>query len=252
MKKLSTAFSFSPKAGCFFVLAFSVALVFTGCSKQSATTTPTISTASSTISNDDVTQAVTNAVSGSTSGIASQSETTAILTASTGLGCGQTKDTAISGDNPNGDLFTWNYNLNFSRTSICTNGVVTQYNTSISGTNSYSLILMSSNDTTNAQISVSGIESGATAYVLNETYVLKGAQQSFISNQNFNSTLTFTSENVNIDKTTKKIISGSANIDFSGTNFSGKAFSRTASITFLGNNKATLVLDNGNSSTITW
>jgi len=253
MKKLSVITLKFCKANFLFSLAFAGALLFAGCSKETPAPANSTTTASDVISNNDVTQAVTNAVSASSSGLATQTETTAQITAESSLACGQTIDSSISGVSPSGAIFAYNYDLNFSRTCICTGGVPTQYNTTITGSSSYSVILMSSNDSTNAHFSVSGIQSAATNYVLNGTYVRTGTIQSLISNQHtFNGTITFTSTNITVSKSTKQIISGTAAIQFNGTTLSGNTTSQTATITFLGNNQASLIVGNGSPTTINW
>lgn len=242
MKKVTIAAS---------VLTLSAALIFTACNKQATSATSTANK-NSDISTSDVTEAMTQAVSGSTSGMATQSQQAASLAASVSLPCGGTKDSTISGSSPAGSLFTWSYDLNYSRTNICSGGSPSQCNTTITGSSSYSVLVMSSNDSTNAQITVGGLQSSATNYVLNETYTRTGTIQSLIGNQHsFASTLTITSTNINISKSTNQVVSGSATVQFTGT-ASGSTVSHTANITFLGNNQASLVLDNGNSSTISW
>ena len=246
MKQLSII---TCKSAFLLSVVFSATLLFSGCTKEAPATT---NTSSSDISNDDISQAVTNAVSASSSGLATQSETTAKIAAASTLSCGETVDSSVSGVSPSGAILTYSYDLNFSRTCVCNGGVPTQYNTSITGSSSYSVILMSSTDSTNAQFSVSGVQSAAANYVLNGTYVRTGTIQSLIANQHtFNGTLTFTSTNITIAKTTMQISSGTATVQFNGTSLSGDAVTQTATITFLGNNQATLVI-NGKSSTINW
>lgn len=254
MKKLSPIIFNAGKSNTLLTLAFAVGFLFAGCNKERTSSNSSINNSSiNAISNADMTQAVTNAVSGSANGIVTQSENTAMLVATAILGCGQSSDTTISGTSQAGALITYSYNLVYNRTSVCTGGVVSCYNTTITGGSSYSFMLMSSADSTSAQISVSGVQSSSSSYLLNETYVRKGTQQSFITNQHaFASTLTFTSNNIIIDKTTKKITSGTATVKFNGTDLTGKAVSSTATVTFLGNNQATLVLNNGNPTTINW
>jgi hypothetical protein len=55
-----------------------------------------------------------------------------------------------------------------------------------------------------------------------------------------------------VDKTTLKIVSGSAAVKVTGSSSSGKSFSFAGTLTFLGSNKATLVLNSGASYAIQW
>ena len=239
-------------AGSFLTVVAAGTLMFTACTKQATSTNSGVSTTANEISTSDVTEAVTQAVSGTTSGLVTQSQQATALSASASLPCGGSKDSTISGTSPAGSLFTWSYDLNYSRTSICSGGSPAQYNTTITGSSSYSALVMSSSDSTNAQIAVSGIQSSASNYVLNETYTRTGTIQSLIGSQHsFTSTLTITSSNINISKSSNQVISGTASVQFTGKG-SGNSVSHTATITFLGNNQATLVLDNGSSRNISW
>ena len=237
------------KPGFHFGVSAIACLLFMGCSKQAANSSQS---APVTVTNNDMIQAVSNAVSGSSSGLATQSETTTQFASGASPNCGENIDTSVSASSPAGAIIAYSYNLSFNRSCICTAGVPTQYNTNISGSSSYSTILMSSNDSTQAKITVSGIQSTSSVYVLNETYIRKGVLRSSISNVSFNGSLNFTSADITVNKSSNKIVSGSADVSFSGTDFSGAAFSRTATITFLGNNQATLVLDGGDTNTIQW
>lgn len=247
--------------GCIIALA-------AGCSKDSSApspaggsatntgnnATPANNTASSKdISTQDVAQVISYAVSGTTSGMATQAENAARISSCVSIPCGTTKDTVISGRDSSWLQIKYNYNFNIARTSICNNGIQTGLNTSFNGTSGYSALIMSSADTTTANISVSGLDSASANYLLNGNYTLRGTQQSLINTQHyFNSVVTITSNNISISKASKKILSGTANVQYSGISATGKTASHTASLTFLGNNQATLVVDNGTPQTISW
>ncbi len=239
MKKLSVA------------LVLATAFLFAACHKQSSTTTTT-TPASEAITNADVTQVVTQAVSGSTSGMVTQCQQTAQMAFNLPLSCGDTVFDVISDTSSLGALFSFMYNLHYSRTCICTGGVPSQYNIAIAGSSSYSMMQMSSNDNTISQMSMSGIDASAANYVLNGSYARTGTIKSLIvAEHSFSSTLTLTYTNLTIAKSTNRIASGTAAVQFTGTSKAGTV-SHTATITFLGNNQATLVMDNGNRSTIVW
>ncbi|MDF1676550.1 MAG: hypothetical protein P1U44_12620, partial [Vicingaceae bacterium] len=70
-----------------------------------------------------------------------------------------------------------------------------------------------------------------------------------VRNQNpFTSTINDSLTNIEVDKTTHKILSGNASITLIVT-FAGNQYNFSGNITFNGNNTATLVL-NGNTYTI--
>jgi len=241
-------------AGFLFSLALSATLLLAGCSKDApATSTNNTTSASERISDQDVSQSISNAVSGSGSGLATQVEATTKLTAMSLLGCGQTIDSTISASSPTGALFGYSYDLNYSRTCICSGGSPSQYDVTITGSSSYSFLVMSSSDSTNAQFTVAGIAVSAANYVLNGAYTRTGTIQSSITTQHtFNGTITFTGSNITVSKSTQQIISGSATVLFSGSTLSGGTTTQNATITFLGNNEATVVVGNGTPTTISW
>lgn len=235
-----------------FALVLATAVLFAACHKQTTTQANTTPTTSEAITNADVTQAVTQAVSGSTSGMVTQCQQTALMASTLPMGCGDTVVDVISDTSSLGAIFSFMYNLHYIRICICSGGAPSQYNTTISGSSSYSMVQMSSNDNTNAQIFVSGIQSSAANYVLNETYTRTGTTKSLIiAEHSFSSSLTMTSTNLTISKSANQILSGSAAVQFTGTSKAGTV-THTATITFLGNNQATLRMDNGDASTISW
>jgi hypothetical protein len=90
-------------------------------------------------------------------------------------------------------------------------------------------------------------------FVVNKTFTRTGI---FISQTGRRLTITreaiVKAIDVVIDKTTKKIISGSAELIVKGTNSAGRSFYYTGSLTFEGNGKGTLVLKNGQTFYLHW
>jgi hypothetical protein len=112
---------------------------------------------------------------------------------------------------------------------------------------------MSSDDSSSGGFVLTGLAPAAPAYVLNTTYTRDGSQVSKIArNYSFTSKLIIKSTNINVDKTSFKILSGTATVTVSGASSSGKSFNFNGTITFNGDNKATLVLNSGASYNIQW
>ncbi len=223
-------------------IALSSGILFTSCKKDNKTNDE--------ITDDEVAEAVTQSVSASSGGMVAQTETTAKMSANASFTCGQTKDTTISGQNLPGAAITYNYSLNFVRTLSC---APAKFQFNFTGNSTYNALRMSSNDNSTAQFTVTGLEANSNTWTVNSSYVRNGTQQSKIRAQrSFASVITITSSNIVVDKTTQKIVSGTATATFDGTGSGGYKVSRSATIVFLGNGKGTLTLKNGASYEIQW
>ena len=224
------------------VAAISTGVLFTACKKDNND--------EETITDEEVAEAVTQSITPASGGLVVQTESVATMSAYTHLTCGQTKDTTIAGQSQPGAAITYHYSFNFSRSLSC---APAQWQFNYTGHVDYSGPRMSSDDNSTAQIIVTGLEPSSNNFILNSSYVRNGTQQSKVRLQrSFTSTLTITSSNITIDKSTRKIISGTATVEFVGTGSGGHTINRGATLTFLGNNKATLALKNGNTFTIQW
>jgi len=207
------------------------------------------------ISDDEVAEAVTQTVSASSGGIVVQTESTARMagTGTASFTCGQTKDTTIAGQSTSNAIVAYSFSLNFNRILTCANNVPSQFQFNFTGNCTYSAPRMSSNDNSTAQFTVTGLEPASTVWTVNSNYVRNGTQQSKVRYQrSFSSIITITSSGIVIDKATQKIVSGTATAQFEGTGSGGTKVSRSATIVFLGNGKATLTLKNGSSYDIQW
>lgn len=225
-------------------MLFSTTILFSACKKEST---------DETISDEEVVEAITQSVSASSGGLVTQTETTASLTSNNTLACGGSKDSTISGQNLPGAVITYNYSLNFHSSLVCAFGIPSQFNASFTGTSSYTALRMSSIDKCNGQMVVTGLAPSASNYVLNANFVRNGTQQSSVRYQrSFTSTITITSANITVSKSTMKIISGSATVQFDASASGGANVSRGGTITFLGNNEATIKLNNGGVYNIKW
>jgi hypothetical protein len=101
---------------------------------------------------------------------------------------------------------------------------------------------LSSTDSGNSTVTIGGLTSTATNFVINGNYVRKGAFTSKVgSKASGNSIVTITATNILLSKPGRAIVSGSAVISVSGTAASG-AFNFTGTLVFNGNNQATLTI----------
>lgn len=207
----------------------------------------------STVTVDDAADAVTQAVSPESAGMVAQTTTAARMVTTSTLSCGLEKDSSISGQNAPGSTITYSYALNWNSNLSCNGNMPQQFQFNFSGKSSYDAPRMSSNDSSNAQFTATGLEPSATQYIFNQTYSRNGSQVSKVRNKrSFTSTINITSSNITVNKSTGEIISGAATVTVSGAGSGGDSFNYTGTLTFLGNKQATLVLGNGNTYSIQW
>lgn len=225
----------------FAAITLSTGLLFTSCKKDKEDNEQ--------ISDEEVAEAITQSVSGASGGVVTQTESVATMSAYTHLTCGQSKDTTIAGQSQPGATVTYHYSFNFARSLSCSPA---QWQFNYTGHVDYDAPRMSSDDNSTSQTTVTGLEPSSTEWIINSSYVRNGTQQSKIRmKRSWASTISIES-NVKVDKATRKIASGTAAIAFVGTGSGGYTVTRNATITFLGNRKATLILKNGSTFNIEW
>jgi len=142
-------------------------------------------------------------------------------------------------------LFSYNYTFHYSYEFTTANTLRFAY--SMRGT--FDVPRVSSDDSAHAVLDVSGIFSGQ-YLVFNGTYFRLGSQTIKVREErSLQSETTMNLINVNVDKATRMIESGSATISLMVVGSEGRALSYTASLTFEGNFNATMVI-NGRSFVI--
>ncbi len=106
----------------------------------------------------------------------------------------------------------------------------------------YDVPRMSSSDSASAAFQVTNLMTG-TAYTVNGTYIRYGSQTSKVRQKNtWSSIITVTMTGLSVDKSTMKIASGSANLSMVGKTGAGLPYSITGKLTFIGADKAILVI----------
>jgi hypothetical protein len=200
-----------------------------------------------TVTEADAAELTTSAVTTSTGGLVLQVNSSVTVYKTVTLTCGTQKDSTITRSSVTGATPAYNYSLKWNYLLNC---ATSQFTAGFTGSSSYDGLRMSSNDSSTGSLVLQATPS---TYILSTTYNRTGSQTSKIGrNYAFASTLGITSTNLVLDKTTQQILSGSATVAISGNSTSGKSFTFNGVITFLGGNKATLVLNSGASYTIQW
>jgi len=147
---------------------------------------------------------------------------------------------------------TYSYDYAVSRDYLLSCGILNKpeslsYSLEFNGV--YDTVRMSSNDTTTVDWVISNLLSMENP-AFNGSYLREGTQVSKVRNMNtFTSTLSITMNNLTVDKNTYVILSGTAQVSFVGTSSSGGQYTFNGSLTFNGDETATLII-NGNTYTI--
>jgi len=240
---MKVSFKNSPTIATF-LLAAGLAMSLSSCKKDNT------STANSIVTEADAAELTTDAIVPANAGLVLQVNSSVTVYKNVSLGCGVQKDSSISGSSISGVVPAYSYSLNWNYLLNCS---TSQFTAGLSGSSSYDGLRMSSTDNSAGSLVLSGLQPSTTAYTLNTSYTRNGSQTSKIGNTNtFASKLTITSSNIAIDKTSLQILSGTASVAITGTSTSGNSFSFSGTVTFLGGNKATLVLNSGASYSISW
>lgn len=229
------------------ILIASGLLFFTSCKKDN-------NDDAASISEDEAVEVMTQGISAESGGLAEQTTSAAkVAGESARISCGQTIDTTYTGQNLPGAVVTYNYSVHINRQLTCNQGIPQQFSFNLEGQSAYSAPRMSSDDNTTAGFVIGGLQPGSSVYTFNQQYERNGTQQSKVRNQrSFSSKLVITSTDVLVNKSTLKIISGTATVQFTGTVTGGKTVNYSATLTFLGDRKGLLTLGNGNTYNVQW
>lgn len=236
-------------------LSAGILLTVSSCKKDDSPSTITVS-------EDEIAEAVSQSVSTPSGGLVAQSTAAAGYSSdlmSSRIGakasdqCGILHDTTIAGASESGATVTYSYNFNWNWLLTCNQIVPQTFVFNYTGKASYDGVRMSSNDSSKANITVTGLGGDSTYYVFNQTYTRNGSQVSKINQKHsFTSLISVVSSDIKISKSTLKILSGTGTVTVTGEGSGGRSFSYTGTITFLGGEKATLVVTGGGTYNIAW
>lgn len=155
--------------------------------------------------------------------------------------CGTTvaDSSSVSGDN---NSVTFNAFYKFTRTLNCNTVGPDNVVTSIVFHGSYDSPRITSSDSGTANVTIGGLSTAATNFIINGTYNRKGTFTSKVGNKaSGSSQVNITVSNVTLTKPLRVITGGTAVITISGTTASG-TFNFNGTLVFNGNNQATLTV----------
>lgn len=233
------------------------------CTKDnSASTSNTITTdqaadiaAGSLAENSNGFASVTDDVAVNAQGITSVNSGLAVnstqATASVHQECGTTVTDSVT-RNITADSVTVNYFFKYAHTLNCNvNSQPDNVIDTVTYSGSFNGPRLSSTNTGSAKVKIAGLTSTATHFVLNGEFKRDGSFQSKVGNKGSgNSHIDIVGTNIILSKPDRKIISGTATITITGTGPKGNTFSYNGTITFNGDNTATLNITGGSSYTI--
>ncbi|HWZ35277.1 MAG TPA: hypothetical protein VNW51_03920, partial [Mucilaginibacter sp.] len=167
--------------------------------------------------------------------------TNSISTNATHQACGTTiaDSSSFSGNN---NAVTFSAFYKFTRTLNCNSVGPDNVITTVVFHGSYDGPRITSSDSGNASVTIGGLSSTATNYIINGSYDRKGSFTSKVDTKASGSShVVISVSNVTLAKPLRTITGGTATITISGTTSSG-TFSYSGTLVFNGNNQATLTV----------
>ncbi|MDH5608763.1 MAG: hypothetical protein OEY56_04735 [Cyclobacteriaceae bacterium] len=158
--------------------------------------------------------------------------------------CGTQIDSTFTFTSPAGALYSYQYQMTYTLGIACNSlNIPTALTVTLASTGNFSGQRWSSENSGSANLEYTGLLPTQAVYVLNGEYERHGTFMSHVGAMDtLQSSITVTLTNVEIDKATQMISSGTGTVTVEGTTGLGEAFSRQAAITFEGNGMATLTI----------
>lgn len=172
-------------------------------------------------------------------------------TASVHQACGTTVTDSVT-RNITADSVTINYLFKYSHTLNCNvNNQPDNVIDTVTYSGSFNGPRLSSTNSGSAKVRIAGLTTAATHFVINGEFKRDGSFQSKVGNKaSGNSHIDIVGTDIILSKPGRQILSGTATISITGTGPKGNSFSYTGTITFNGDNTATLNITGGGSYTI--
>jgi hypothetical protein len=194
-----------------------------------------------TLDAEQVAEAIASSLSTSTTGMLLQVQDVADYTAKVAAApsfCSVSKDSSFTRTSQPGSTITYSYKFEYHYAQSCPNNE-RKIELHYLGAGQYHGPRMSSDDAASASFTITNIHSGS--YTFNGTYSRNGTQVSKVRNQNsFTSSLIVTFDQLSVDRSSRRVMSGTATVEFLGEGTNGRSFTYTGQLTFTGDQKANL------------
>ncbi|MBC7866711.1 MAG: hypothetical protein H7X88_04175 [Gloeobacteraceae cyanobacterium ES-bin-316] len=208
-------------------------------------------TSSYVMTEEEAAEVISLSISGSTEGLVTQTAEIAARANTYGNVCGYSKDSTIISINTAG-TYTWNYTFKWQWSVLCTGAVPNSMNANYTMKGMYGAPRISSSDSAIANLAVTNLISGS-QYTFNGTYTRDGSQVSKIRNRSsLTSKVILGLINVKVNKNTGRIDAGTASVSIAGATTGGNSFTYGGTVTFMGNQSATISLNNGAVYNVSW
>lgn len=170
-------------------------------------------------------------------------------TTNAGKGCGVIDSFAVARQEASTSTINYNYALGYYYTVNCSNNIQDNLTSTIKYNGSFDAANLSSINSVNTAISLASLSGTDTKYTLNGNYQTTGTFQTIDATQlSGSNALNMDIKNLTVLKSTRAIVSGSADVNVSGTVKNKNTFSYTGVITFKDATTALLVLEGINYS----
>jgi hypothetical protein len=143
------------------------------------------------------------------------------------------------------DSVTVNYFFKYSHTLNCnSNSEPDNFVNTLTYHGTFDGPRLSSSNSGSANVTIAGLTQTATNFVINGEYKREGSFQSKVGNKaSGNSSVDIVGTDITLSKPGRKILSGSATINITGTGPKGVSFSYSGTIVFNGDDTATLTIN---------
>ncbi|MCB0639288.1 MAG: hypothetical protein KDC54_21830 [Lewinella sp.] len=207
------------------------------------------------ITNDEAAELIEGALQADSEGLAEEMLLATELAESavnknlTTLACNETRDSSFT-RTLNESYLTASYSSTFSWTLLCNSqDLPTAIEVARQTTGNYESQRWISDDEASGSWTVSQLLFGS-SYIINGEYARTGYQESKVREmRTFDSTISFTIEDLYVDKGTQRISSGTGTFTMAGEGSDGNSFDLSGTIVFHGGGSATVII-NGQQYTI--
>lgn len=197
------------------------------------------------VANDEAAEMIATSLSSSAAGLTVVIDDAAVTTEENAGGraqaCGYTESIDATRTSPAGSAVFYDYSFHYDYALVCNNSLPTTMEVNMEYAGSLDAPRMATNNTGTGALSVETLDNTFTVFTINGGYNRSGTFESKIRNQNTStSTITFTLNEVTVDKTTREITGGTAAVTITGSVTGKGDFSFSGSITFKGDLQAEL------------
>lgn len=210
---------------------------FFSCKKDNATQPPGRS--------GDLLELIKYSTTANSGGFAQYLEEVAKIASASQLSCGTYVDTTLMRNESN-SLTPHTYSLLIRRQLVCPGGAPPRLNFPVQGTHKFETMRLRTGGNVNMANTIEGLANSDANWRFTTWYNLNGPVLAKFTETVFNHTILFSTDDVLIEKSSSKIVSGTATVEIQFQEGSEPVTVYTATITFHGRNRATVQFEDNN------